>query len=432
MEDISKITVIETLDTAKEYASKLEDLIKSVEVATQQVNTSTQQAIEDVDNAFSLFTSVLVEALNKRRSILKAEALKFREDGLIPLKACHDLIAEKLKSTRLYIEEGHDILRVGGCTSAEESLRFSEKASQLGSLPAVPNLEEVPDVSFQCPVESIRAELERTLAGVGRVSRMGPVQVTEVEEKPGALLVRWEEVDFERTVDIHSFRLQVAYDDVRDQMSLLKDNFHDVYFGTEYQHLVRDLRPGVPYTFRVCCRVEGDMEWSAWSLPRVAKTNYDPFCWDLANPDYMVTNENKIATKVSTEQSVLYSRAAQFGPGHSIEFTVLECGVGCSDEGLGLIDTRAEVENLLQPGALFLNILGSVFVDGREKTTKLPRLEKGSKVSFTCELIQDSKIRVNIDSNNKTVTYDWNISSPDHKLYFAIFFRERDWKVLVE
>jgi hypothetical protein len=62
------------------------------------------------------------------------------------------------------------------------------------SLPAVPNLEEVPDVSFQCPVESIRAELERTLARVGRVSRMGPVQVTEVEEKPGALLVRWEEV----------------------------------------------------------------------------------------------------------------------------------------------------------------------------------------------------------------------------------------------
>lgn len=37
MEDISKIIVIETLDTAKEYASKLEDVIISVEVATQQV-----------------------------------------------------------------------------------------------------------------------------------------------------------------------------------------------------------------------------------------------------------------------------------------------------------------------------------------------------------------------------------------------------------
>jgi len=42
----------------------------------------------------------------------------------------------------------------------------------------------------------------------------------------------------------------------------------------------------------------------------------------------------------------------------SYVWQVLECGVGCSDEGLGLIDTRAEVENLLQPGALFLNILG--------------------------------------------------------------------------
>jgi hypothetical protein len=37
MEDVSKITIIETIDTAKEYASKLEDLIKSIEVAKKQV-----------------------------------------------------------------------------------------------------------------------------------------------------------------------------------------------------------------------------------------------------------------------------------------------------------------------------------------------------------------------------------------------------------
>lgn len=40
MENISKITVIETLDTAKEYASKLEDLIKSVDVAKHQVGAN--------------------------------------------------------------------------------------------------------------------------------------------------------------------------------------------------------------------------------------------------------------------------------------------------------------------------------------------------------------------------------------------------------
>ncbi|XP_069692262.1 cytokine receptor-like factor 3 [Periplaneta americana] len=432
MEDISKKTIIETIDTAKEYASKLEELLKSVEVAKEQVNTSTKRTIEDIDSAFDLFTSIVVDALHKRRNILKSEALKFQEDGLVPLMECHDLIAGKLKSTQLYIEEGRNILRVGGLTSPEETLRFSEQASQLGSLPEVPSLEEVPEVSFQCPVESVRLALERTLTGVGEISRMGPVQFTEVDEKPGALLVRWEEVDFERMVDVHSFRLQMAYDDVRGQMNLMESNFHDVYFGPECQHLVRDLRPGVPYTFRVCCRVEGDTEWSAWSLPRVATTSYDPFCWDLTNPNYMITNENKIATKTSADQSVLFSSAAQFGPGHSIEFTILECGIGCSDEGIGLVNTRVEGENLLQSGALFLNTKGCVFVDGREKTTKLPRLEKGSKVCFTCEHIRDNKIRVNIDSNNKTVTYDWNISSPDLKLYFAICFGECGWKVLVE
>jgi hypothetical protein len=64
--------------------------------------------------------------------VLKAEAIRFEEDGLIPLKACHDLIERKLQATQLYIEEGHNILRIGGFTSEEETLKFSEKASQLG------------------------------------------------------------------------------------------------------------------------------------------------------------------------------------------------------------------------------------------------------------------------------------------------------------
>jgi hypothetical protein len=38
MEDISKKSIVETIDTAKEYATKLEDLIKSVEVAKKQVS----------------------------------------------------------------------------------------------------------------------------------------------------------------------------------------------------------------------------------------------------------------------------------------------------------------------------------------------------------------------------------------------------------
>lgn len=98
------------------------------------MNTSTRKTIEDIDNVFDLFTSVVIDALHKRRNVLKAEALRYEEDGLIPLKACHDLIEGKLQATESYIEEGRNILRVGGFTSAEEIVKFVEKASQLGRL----------------------------------------------------------------------------------------------------------------------------------------------------------------------------------------------------------------------------------------------------------------------------------------------------------
>ena len=85
----------------------------------------------------------------------------------------------------------------------------------------------------------------------------------------------------------------MAYGDLRDQIILLEGNFHDVFCGLECQYLVRDLRPGIPYTFRVCCRIEGDPEWSAWSLPRVATTNLDPFC-ELINLCFWAVDLKKI------------------------------------------------------------------------------------------------------------------------------------------
>jgi len=73
---------------------------------------------------------------------------------------------------------------------------------------------------------------------------------------------------------------------------------------------------------------------------------------------------------------------------------------------------------------------GSVFVDGSAKTTRLPGLKQGSKVSFTCEEVTTDRVRVHIDSDNKTVTYDWRV--PAQSLYFALCWGQVGWKVLVE
>lgn len=436
MSNQSEASVKDTMDSAKEYVSRLEELVKSVEAAEHQVVSSSAQSAMEVEKTFQQLSDSIVDVLSRRKEALLAEIAVIHHEGLSPLQACRSLIVSKLNSTKSYIAEGGDILRIGGIAISASTEKFCEKASFLGSLPAVPQLEEVPYVSFQCNFTSLEEQIGKSVQSLGKVSRMGPVQITQMDEKPGALLLHWEEVDFEHSVDIHSFRLQYAYGDIRDQPHLMNTNFHDVYEGPDTQYLVRDLRPNNLYTFRVCCLVEGESDWSAWSLPRVGSSNITPFCWTEDNPHYTVTNEAKIACKTSSEPSLLCSCSAQFGPGHCIEFTVLECGESGLDQGLVLCSKSENDKGLLQPGVLFLNTDGSIFVDGVEKMMKLPPLQVGAKVCFLCEHIREDKLRVHIGTADKTVIYDWtpvcgNDDTPP-KLYFAISFRSCGWKILVE
>lgn len=68
---------------------------------------------------------------------------------------------------------------------------------------------------------------------------------------------------------------------------------------------------------------------------------------------------------------------------------------------------------------------------------KLPPLQSGAKVCFLCEHIREDKLRVHIGTSDKTVIYDWcpvndNNETTPSKLYFAISFQCKGWKVLVE
>lgn len=49
---------------------------------------------------------------------------------------------------------------------------------------------------------------------------------------------------------------------------------------------------------------------------------FDFIGWQDGNPHYAVSVGGKIACKTTTVKSVLMSSSAQFGPNHSIEFTV--------------------------------------------------------------------------------------------------------------
>ena len=93
-------------------------------------------------------------------------------------------------------------------------------------------------------------------------------------------------------------------------------------------------------------------------------------------------------------------------------------------------------------------------MDGQEKMTRLPPLSKGSTLTFETEVLQQNKVRVTIDVDERNVIFDWPIDSeggnvtpssgtlgfmamgvPEEKqvnIFFALKFSGSKWKVCVE
>ena len=67
-------------------------------------------------------------------------------------------------------------------------------------LPEVPSLSEVPYITTDL-TDDLYKEIQSLVSNDGRIFERAPVQITEVEERPGALLVKWEEVS--KVVIIH-------------------------------------------------------------------------------------------------------------------------------------------------------------------------------------------------------------------------------------
>ena len=96
-----------------------------------------------------------------------------------------------------------------------------------------------------------------------------------------------------------------------------------------------------------------------------------------------------------------------------------------------------------------LAISGLVYIDGQEKLTRLPVLARGSVLTFDTEVLPNGKLRVNVEVDEKIVTFDWQVDftnikakqptesdgetvNQNFKLYFAMQFTSEDWKVGVE
>ena len=72
-------------------------------------------------------------------------------------------------------------------------------------LPEVPSLSEVPYITTDL-TDDLYKEIQSLVSNDGRIFERAPVQITEVEERPGALLVKWEEVSI---VILHQRRMDI-------------------------------------------------------------------------------------------------------------------------------------------------------------------------------------------------------------------------------
>lgn len=429
METLSKKYILETIDASEEYSALLDTLLDKTEVAENQVVKSAQCASRDVETLFDELANNLISTLTARKTALLDLINKFRKDSLVPLEQCkQEIITKKTLSSSL-LADAKNVLKSGGFKSDEMYTDFMKKSSLLGSLPALPDLELVPFITFKGSPELIVSEFRSCINCLGNVFKIGPVQIADFEPRPGSLLIRWEEIDSDTSVEIQGFRLQMALYDSFRLMENDESIFRDVYIGSETSFLVRSIRQKEMYCFRVCCRVSAESGWSAWSQVKASSTDVTPFTWDTKNSHYLISNDDKLARMVVPGRA-LFSADSQISHGHSVHFTFLNSDQVSEKDGVALsVSNTPEDQSLIQNGTLFVSCLGSVFIDGKKKMINLPVVENNGAIVFSCEIVKH-KWRITIESGSKAVTYDWETGT-EH-LFFAAVLCQSKTQVLVE
>lgn len=429
METLPKKAIFETIEASEEYSALLDSLICAATAAETQVTTSASVATQQVEAVFEELASTLTSYLNDRKLVLLESIQSYERESLAPLAQCKQEIVDRQNATCLLIEDAKKVLAIGGFKSQDVYSQFMSKSEALGTLPAVPDVELVPSITFQgCP-DSVISDLKTSIMSFGSIYKIGPVQITSIEPHPGSLLVRWEEIDFDSQAEIQCYKLQIASFEAWSLNPNDESIFRDLYIGSELAFLTRDLRYKEQYSFRVCCRRGVDSPWSAWSRVKTSCTHVPPFTWGSANPSYLISNEGKLARMVSPG-CILFSSAPHIAHGHSVQFTLLNLSDSTPDEGVALSSTHSLANNTLaQIGTLFVSFRGDIFIDGKKKIINLPLMSNRDKLIFGCEIVK-GKWRITIESGSKAVTYDWD--SGTDVLYFATLLCQSETQVLVE
>ncbi|TKC38382.1 hypothetical protein EI555_013652, partial [Monodon monoceros] len=277
-----------------------------------KIKESASQTRDVLKQHFNDLKGTLGKLLDERLVTLLQEVDTIEQETIKPLDDCQKLIEHGVNTAVDLVQEG-EIAILGGVGEQNEKLwSFTKKAShiQLDSLPEVPLLVDVPCLSAQLD-DSILNIVKDHIFKHGTVASRPPVQIEELIEKPGGIIVRWCKVDDDFTAQ--DYRLQFR--------KCTSSHFEDVYVGSETEFIVLHIDPNVDYQFRVCARGDGRQEWSPWSVPQIGHSTLVPHEWTAGFEGYSLSSRRNIALRNDAESSgVLYSSAPTYFCGQTLTF----------------------------------------------------------------------------------------------------------------
>lgn len=428
----------ESIEAAQNYRSELQLRLHGLTQARKQVRGSSSQAREALQRHFSELQTAASRLLQERLAALLSEVDAIEAESIKPLDDCQALIEHGVGQADELLREGEAALRCGLGEKEDKLGSFTKKALhiQLDSLPEVPALVDVPCVSAQLD-DSLLGTLKEKVSRHGSVSSYPPVQIEELQERPGGVLVRWCKVDEDFAAA--DFRLQCR------RSGSGGSQYEDAYIGREQEFLVLHLDAHTDYQFRVCARGEGRTEWSPWSIPQTGLTTLAAHEWCPGTEGYVLSSRKNIALRNDSVSRccVLYSRSATYFCGQTLTFKISAAGAVDRRDSLGVcVDDSRGQESLQRDQAVCISTNGAVFVNGKEMTNQLPALSVGAAVTFDMEVVGVQpglhgdggsvvKLRVTIGSGNREVVFDWLVDHSLDALFFGCSFAHSGWKVLV-
>ncbi|XP_067914658.1 cytokine receptor-like factor 3 isoform X2 [Heterodontus francisci] len=418
----------ESIEAAKNYKDELEQRLQGL----NQITGSAVQTRDILKHHFNELKAKLTKLLDERLVLLLQDVDKVEQESIKPLDDCQKLIEHGVNTADELLREGEAAVLCG--MAEEEKLgNFAKKALQiqLDSLPEVPSLVEVPCLSAQLD-ESFLSFVKDRIFSHGAIASRPPVQIEELIERPGGIRVRWckEDDDFVT----QEYRLQFCKNTAC--------HFDDVYIGPDTEFVVLHIDPNVGYTFRVCARGEGRMEWSPWSIPQSGYTTLTAHEWITGCEGFSLSSRRDMALRNDSPSSgVLYSKEPTYTSGQTLTFRMEAAGQPDKRDSIGVcVEPQNECDSLQRDKAVCISSNGTVFVNGKEMTNQLPCVSTGSSVTFDMEVVSlgsgfndaaSFKLRVIISSGNREVVFDWLLDQPCEALYFGCSFVYPGWKVLV-